>query len=198
MIVVIDNGHGVDTAGKCSPDGKFREYKYCREIATELVKRLQAKGYNAQRLVTEEKDISLAERCRRVNSVCRQFGTKNVILVSIHVNAAGADGKWHTATGWEAWTSKGQTNADKLATCLYDEAEKAGFRIRKDMTDGDPDKETHLYILVHSACPAVLTENMFQDTKADVDYLLSDKGREEIVNLHVNGIINYINAYGTK
>ena len=33
MKILIDNGHGVDTAGKRSPDGSLREYKYTREIA---------------------------------------------------------------------------------------------------------------------------------------------------------------------
>ena len=60
------------------------------------------------------------------------------------------------------------------------------------MSDGDPDKEGHLYILKHSLCPAVLTENLFQDNKEDVEYLMSDKGIKEIVNIHVNGIVNYI------
>lgn len=194
MIVVIDNGHGAETAGKRSPDGKFREYKYCREIATEVVKRLQTKGYNAQRLVPEDRDISLVERCRRVNAICSQFGKQNVILISIHCNASGSDCKWHTGTGWEAWTSVGETKADKLATYLYNAAGAVGLRLRTDETDGDPDKEGHLYILKHSACPAVLTENMFQDTKSDVDFMLSDKGREAIISLHVNGITNYIKS----
>ena len=36
MIVIIDNGHGEDTAGKRSPDGRLREYAYAREIAKRL------------------------------------------------------------------------------------------------------------------------------------------------------------------
>ena len=36
MIILIDNGHGIDTAGKCSPDKSLREYKWAREIATLL------------------------------------------------------------------------------------------------------------------------------------------------------------------
>jgi N-acetylmuramoyl-L-alanine amidase len=44
-------------------------------------------------------------------------------------------------------------------------------------------------------CPAVLTENLFQDNKKDVEFLLSEKGKETIVNLHVEGIINYINQF---
>ena len=143
------------------------------------------------RITPEDADISLGERCRRAN----KYG-ENAILVSIHCNAAPPnDGRWHSARGWEAWTSVGQTKADYLATCLYREAEKAGFKIRKDMTDGDPDKEGHLYILKHTVCPAVLTENLFQDNKEDVEYLLSEKGKTQIVNLHVDGIINYIQEY---
>lgn len=33
MKVLIDNGHGADTPGKCSPDGRLREYAYTRDIA---------------------------------------------------------------------------------------------------------------------------------------------------------------------
>ena len=33
MKIFIDNGHGLMTAGKRSPDGKFREAFYTREIA---------------------------------------------------------------------------------------------------------------------------------------------------------------------
>ena len=51
------------------------------------------------------------------------------------------------------------------------------MKIRKDMTDGDPDKESGFYILKHTKCPAVLTENLFQDNKEDVGFLLSEEGK---------------------
>lgn len=192
MKILIDNGHGVDTAGKRSPNGSLREYKYAREIAEKVVSELKKRGFDAERIVTEENDISLSERCWRVNSICDRIGTKNVILVSIHCNAAGNGSQWMNASGWEAWTSVGQTAADKLADCLYKAAEETDFKIRKDTTDGDPDKEGHLYILKHTKCPAVLTENLFQDNKEDVAFLLSEAGKETIVSLHVKGIINYL------
>lgn len=192
MKILIDNGHGVDTAGKRSPDGSLREYKYAREIAEKVVSELKKRGFDAERIVTEENDISLSKRCRRVNSICDRVGTKNVILVSIHCNAAGNGSQWMNARGWEAWTSVGQTAADKMADCLYKAAEETDFKIRKDTTDGDPDKEGHLFILKHTKCPAVLTENLFQDNKEDVAFLLSEAGKETIVSLHVKGIINYL------
>ena len=48
------------------------------------------------------------------------------------------------------------------------------------------------YILKNSKCPAVLTENLFQDNLEDVNFLLSMHGRERIIDLHLKGIINYV------
>lgn len=190
MKVLIDNGHGSNTPGKCSPDGRLKEYAYAREIAVRLEAELRKKGIDAERIVKEEIDVPLSERCRRAN----EYKASDTLLVSIHCNAAGNGSEWMQARGWEAWTSIGQTKADKLATCLYESAERylLGMKMRKDMTDGEPDKESGFYILKHTKCPAVLTENLFQDNREDVDFLLSDEGKRMIVDLHVQGIMNYL------
>ncbi len=199
MKLLIDNGHGVTTRGKASPDGRLREYKYAREIAAEVVRRLSADGYDADVLVPEEADIPLGERCNRANAWCDRLGADNVLLVSIHCNAAGDGSKWMKARGWEAWTSKGQTKGDKLADCLYDAAKMLlpeGTPVRTDTTDGDRDKESNFTVLHRTRCAACLTENFFQDNREDVDYLLSAEGREAIVRLHVEGIKAYVEAHG--
>ncbi|WP_373775893.1 MULTISPECIES: N-acetylmuramoyl-L-alanine amidase [Bacteroidales] len=194
MKILLDNGHGVNTTGKRSPDGVFREYKYTREIALEVEIELRRLGYNADRIVREESDVSLSTRVRRVNDICADVGAKNCLLVSIHCNAAGDGTKWMNATGWSAYTTKGVTKSDKLADCLYRAAEKHlnGMRIRKDMQDGDPDWEADFYIIKHSACPAVLIENPFMDNKEDVKWMLSTAGRRAIVMTIVDGIVEYI------
>ena len=89
--ILIDNGHGLNTPGKRSPDRQFLEAIYNREIAKRIVAELQNKGYDAELLVPEEEDISLNERVRRANEHCQIHGKSNVILISIHVNAAGND-----------------------------------------------------------------------------------------------------------
>ena len=190
MKVLIDNGHGSNTPGKRSPDGRLREYAYTREIASRLEMELRKNGIDAERIVKEEIDVPLAERCRRAN----EYKASEAILVCIHCNAAGNESDWMSARGWEAWTSVGKTKADKLATCLYEDAEHClpGMKIRKDMTDGDPDKESGFYILKHTRCPAVLTENLFQDNREDVEFLLSEEGKRAIVSLHVWGIMKYL------
>ena len=41
MKVILDNGHGRDTAGKRSPDGRLREYAYTREMARRIAQDLK-------------------------------------------------------------------------------------------------------------------------------------------------------------
>ena len=154
MIILLDNGHGFDTPGKRSPDGHFREYAYNRYLAFRIRERLQQLGLDCRLLVPEREDISLQERCRRVNKICQRFGAGQVILISIHINAAGTGQQWMDARGWSCFTSIGETRADSLATCLYEaaKAQLPGHNIRKDYTDGDPDIEKNFYILRHTRC----------------------------------------------
>ena len=194
MKIFIDNGHGLMTAGKRSPDGQFREAFYNREIAKRVVADLVDRGYDAELLVPEDDDIALAERVSRVNVYYKALGKQNVILVSIHVNAAGDGSKWLNATGWSVYTCKGQTESDKLAECLCESAIKnfPGRRIRTEMSDGDMDWEKDFYILRKSWCPAVLTENFFMDSRSDLEYLQSRAGEQAVVDTHVEGITDYM------
>lgn len=193
MKILIDNGHGINTPGKCSPDGTLKEWEYTRLLAEGIIESLKAKGYDAERIVHEDIDISLGERCRRVNGFCNKLGKDNVLIVSVHCNAAG-NGQWMTARGWSAYTTPGQTKSDILAESLYTAASKIlnGQHFRTDRSDGDRDIEERFYILKNTNCAAVLTENLFQDNKEDVSFLLSDLGKSAIIELHVEGIINYI------
>ena len=206
MKILIDNGHGHNTPGKRSPDGKFIEATYNREIAKRIVAGLQNKGYDAELLVPEDNDVSLEERVRRVNKICLASGQScptrsgifptptvhpNVILVSVHVNAAGNGSKWMNATGWSCYTCKGQTESDRLADSLYKAAEQIlkNQVIRTDYArDGDPDWEENFYILRHSLCPAVLVEQFFMDNKKDLAYLISDEGKRNLIDVIVGGV----------
>ena len=196
MKILIDNGHGIETPGKRSPDGVLREYAWNRIIAARIVSALTDLGHDAQLLVPELTDVPLPERCRRVNEICRLLGKDNVILISIHANAAGKGDKWLDATGWCAYTTRGDTRADALATCLYEAARRylPGQKLRTDYADGDPDLEADFYIIRRTLCPSVLVENMFMDGRKDYEFLLSSDGQQAIVSLHVAGICRYLAA----
>ena len=233
IVIILGTAHLISTPGKQSPDGRLRECKYSREIIAEIKAKLEAYGYTVfvdyeplepkpewtaarKRLgyVKGEQAMELDYRAQQVNYICWKFGKDNCLYVSIHVNAAGDDGKWHGAGGWAAFTTPGKTKADALAECLYDaafnnlkayvdiidEGKRRGdytekqYPFRMDKTYVDRDIEANLAVLRKTACPAVLTENLFQDNKCDVDFLLSDAGRHAIERLHVEGIINYIQS----
>lgn len=193
--VLIDNGHGENTPGKCSPDKRLREYAYAREIARRVEKCLKCKGYDAQRIVEEETDVPLSVRCKRVNDICKQVGTKNVLLVSIHNNAAGADGKWHEARGFSAHVGLNASSKSKmLAQYLWNEAIQQGLKGNRSVPAA-PYIAQNLAICRDTACPAVLTENLFQDNKEDVELLLSEEGKERVTATHVNAIVEFIKDY---
>lgn len=59
MKILIDNGHGIDTPGKRSPDGVLREYAWNRLIAGRVVSALTDLGHDAALLVPETEDLPL-------------------------------------------------------------------------------------------------------------------------------------------
>lgn len=192
MIICLDNGHAKSTPGKRSPDGKLLEYAWTREIVKRLSDKLQANGYKTY-IVTPETDIdvSLKERCRRINKVYKD-NNKQAISISIHINAAGSGTSWLTAKGWQVYVSpNASSKSKKLAQCLYNEAKKANLKGNRSV----PKEEywvSNLAMCRDTNCPAVLTENLFMDNREDAAYLLSEEGKETIVNLHYNAIVNYL------
>ena len=119
MKILIDNGHGFDTKGKCSPDGRLKEYEWCRDVAARIVNILKGMGYDAVLITPETKDIPLKERVRKVNDYCKRYGSKNCLCISVHNNAAGSDGKWHNATGWSGWSLPTQAPTQSVWLNVY-------------------------------------------------------------------------------
>ena len=194
MKILIDPGHGIDTPGKRSPDVLFREYLWNRQVADLILEGLVSAGVDASLVVTETNDVTLRNRVNRVNTICNRLGASNVLLVSIHANAAGNGSAWMNARGWSCYTSKGKTKSDQVAECLYDafEEEFQDRKIRKDMSDGDRDWEENFYVLQKSKCPAVLLENFFYDNREECAWMLQEETKRRIASAAVKGIIKYI------
>ena len=194
MKILIDPGHGIDTPGKRSPDGLFLEYLWNRQVADLILEGLVSAGIDASLVVTETNDVTLRNRVNRINTICNRVGASNVLLVSVHANAAGNGSAWMNASGWSCYTSKGKTRSDQVAECLYDafEEEFQDRKIRKDMSDGDRDWEENFYVLEKSKCPAVLLENFFYDNREECAWMLQEETKKRIASAAVKGIIKYI------
>ena len=177
-VVILGTAHGSNTPGKCSPDKKFREYKFSREVINDLKPKLEALGLTVyidmpQDVVPRPPVAELAQRCRIVNNLCRKHGTANCVYVSIHVNAAGSGGV-----------------CKRLAKMLWDKAIDLGLRGNRSVPSARY-HQANYYVIRNTHCPAVLTENLFQDNHEDVELLMSPEGKAKIVELHYECIKNY-------
>lgn len=197
--IILGTAHLSSTPGKRSPDGKFREYVYSRKVCKAVQEELLSRGVDCV-IDYEDNDMpgltssqELIKRVKIVNEIAKKT---DCLYISIHVNASAKNG-WDKATGFAIYTSPGETKSDTLATDIFDAATKLlkpiGKKFRKDMSDGDPDYEENFYVLRKTSCPAVLTENFFQNSKSDVEWLESEEGFKAVVTYHVNGILKYLN-----
>lgn len=197
--ILIDNGHGSNTAGKCSPDKTHREYLWSRAFADRLVNALGLRlgsGGHVRRIVTESWDVSIRERVRRVNAVCKEVGKWNVLVVSLHNDAMPPnDNQWHSARGFSARVSLNASAKSKiLATYIAQAMDVEGVKVRKPL----PNQwywMQNLGICRDTDCAAVLTENLFQDNRDDVKLLQDEAFLDKLCSAHVKGIEDYINFY---
>lgn len=194
MKVILGTAHSKNTPGKQSPDGRLLEYAYSREICKKIKDVLTLKGVDCMIDIEGDYEGSLQNRCNIVNKVCEQNGPSNCLYVSVHVNAA-SNGKWSNARGFCVFVCPtASQKSRKLAQYIYKEAMDRNLKGNR-YTPATKYLTANYYVLKYTKCPAVLTENLFQDNKEDVDFLLSEKGKQAIVDLHVEGILNYIKEF---
>jgi N-acetylmuramoyl-L-alanine amidase len=191
-VVLIDNGHGIETPGKRSPDGKLKEGVWAREMASLIVRSLCSAGIDARLLTPEPQDIGLSLRVERVNSLCRKIGADNVLVDSIHINAAGNGNSWNAAMGFLSFVAPNAGSGSKrLARLFYEASEKRGLKGNR-WVPKEKYMVKSLAICRDTKCAAVLTENLFMDNPQDCAYLLSDEGKKTIAAAHVEAIMKYI------
>ena len=203
--VILDNGHGRETPGKRSPAWygmeQLMEWEFNRSSVERVAMSLGRLKVACTLLVPEDEDISITERIKRTNTLARgaKAPGQQAILISVHANASPDPER--PGRGWECWTSKGNTKSDKLAEMFYQEASRylGRYPLRKDMADGDADKETNAFsLLSKTICPAVLTENLFMDNHDECEFLLSEQGKNLITRVHVEGVVEYNRQFGTN
>lgn len=184
--IILDPAHGEEVAGKRSPDGKFREYKWSRETLLFLTNALKAQGFEVISTNPTNTEIGLTNRANKANSIP---GKK--IFISLHSNAAGNGVDWMAARGYSVYTTKGKTNSDTMAEIIMKQfmLDFPELKSRPDKSDGDLDQEENFTVILKADCPAVLIEWLFQDNKEDVEILLNPEYNKKLVKSLVTAII---------
>lgn len=189
-IVILDAGHGEDTCGKASPDGKLKEYAYARNVKNVLKTWLIGLGYEVYDVCPEMSDISINTRVKRANEMAKKNPGAKCILISIHSNASAMTG-WHDGNGWEVFTAlQCSLNAKVLATKLAESAMKHGLKVRKG-PQGQLYKQKNLGICRDTSMPAVLVENFFHDNKREVEMAMTQEGFNRFVETLAQGVVGY-------
>jgi len=189
-IVILDPAHGYDVRGKRSPDGRFQEWKWSREIIRLLSDKFDSLGINYAVDNDSDIEIGLKNRVRNTNKISQGYHYNRAIFISVHANAAGMGTEWLNARGFSIYTSRGQTLADEFAGIIYNEFKKSfpEIKTREDYSDGDTDFEANFRVLL-CRVPAVLIETMFQDNKEDVAIMLSEEFKTRYAEMIVNAVI---------
>ena len=117
MLIAIDNGHGLNTPGKRTPqfpDGKvIKEWEFNYPTAKKLGEMLKYNGFNIIYVSDTNQDTPLSVRTKKANDV------KADAYVSVHFNAY--QGAWGSHGGIETYHYPNSTKGKHLADLIQDE-----------------------------------------------------------------------------
>lgn len=177
----LDVGHGGSDPGAVGNGLKEKDLtlKISKKI-NDLLKDYE--GITVKMSRSTDKTLSLKQRTDEAN----KWGAD--LLLSIHINAGGG-------TGFESFIYNGNvsSNTVKYRDTIHNEIMKQlkGVRDRGK-------KKANFHMLRESKMSAIITENMFIDTKKDADQLKKQSFINKIAQGHVNGIVKIFNLKKKK
>lgn len=182
--VAIDDGHGLETAGKRTPtlpDGMImKENEFNRRVAQLLATHLVRSGVDVLMVAPSDLDTPLSVRTDVANKAKVDF------YISIHANAYGAGG-FNSVRGIETFH---YTNASE-------NSKRAARIIHKHLLEGTklPDrgvKTADFHALRETTMPAVLVECGFMTNIEEARWLLTEIYRAECALEIAKGICEYL------
>ena len=179
--VYLDAGHGIDTAGKRSPDSSLLEYEFNRDVANRIEDILIRHDIEVMSCYSDT-DTPLTQRCQMANMFNADY------FVSIHANADKE--YWTSASGWEIYVVSKGGKAEELAKKIHKYSQELGLKDRGIKT-------ANFTVLKDTTMPAVLIEHGFYTNKEECEKLKSDSFRQKCAEADAKGIleqlgINYV------
>lgn len=170
--IFIDPGHGGNDPGASGYGLKEKD------LTLKISKRIQEilKGYDVKVKMsrTTDKSLSLKQRTDAAN----EWGADYVL--SVHINSGGG-------TGFESFVFNGRLyeKTKDLRDIIHDEIIKAAYSGFRDRGK----KKQNFHMVREPDASAMLTENLFIDTKKDADKLKSTSFLNKVAQGHADGLI---------
>lgn len=171
--IYLDAGHGGSDPG--ATGNGLREKDLTLDIASRIKKHLDDNysGHTIKMSRTTDTTVSLAQRTNDANRWGEDF------FLSVHINAGGG-------TGYEDYIYNGLSNSSKTAK-LRDTIHAEIIKAIGSVTNRGK-KKANFHVLRESKMAAILTENLFIDTKADADKLKSSSFLNKVAKGHAVGL----------
>ena len=177
--LALDAGHGLNTAGKRTPDG-IREWSLNDKVRDKVVELLR--DYDVAFIHTDRDEGQTDEALSRRVATYLEAGAAS--LVSVHHNAFTGD--WNAATGVEVYVDRNCTEEDlRLADLIYTRlVAYTGLK-------GRGVKRANFQIINQNKLPAVLCEGGFMDGTEDYKYITSDAGQSAYAEAIAEALIEF-------
>lgn len=183
-LIALDDGHGMETAGKRSPklsDGTvMRENEFNRVVVSKLDVILKRCGFDTLLTAPTDADTSLSQRTALANS------KKATILVSVHANALDGSFDGPNPKGVETYYYPGSVKGKKLAETVHK------YLIQGTKQTDRGVKAQNLHMVRETNMPAILVEAGFMDSPEEIKLLLNDDFRNEVAEEIAKGICEYL------
>ncbi len=191
MKYLIVAGHGKNTPGKRSPDGKLREWQFNRVVAHFIDFALPIHGVKCELINPGPIEIPLKSKAKYINSEAQN---NDICAILIHANAAPGDG-WSEAGGTRVLVPKKRqwgTNKKWRLSQKIGEIVTRAFSSNISIPYCTRNiRESNLYMLRKLTCPVVLIECGFMTSEVDKKYMSTGSGQKEIASTITSAIALY-------
>ena len=182
FLIALDDGHGMQTAGKRTPIvaeiGRYiRENEFNSAVVKYMDKHLKYIGFKTLLVAPTDADTSLNARTNLANSKGADA------YFSIHFDAMG--NVWGSAEGHSIFVYPGSTTSKKLAECVAEFLKRGTTQKWRGL------KEQNFHVLRETKMPAILSENGFMDNKREAMLMIDTNFQKEVAREHVQGICKY-------
>jgi N-acetylmuramoyl-L-alanine amidase len=171
-LIALDDGHGMETAGKRTPvfpeGGFMKENEFNSRVVEILDEELKRCGFRTILTAPTEEDTSLKERVRTANNADAD------LLLSVHANAF--KGTWGDWGGIETYAYLSDQTSKEWAKIIHSWLLKGTELTDRGVKDG-----SWLYIVrkTKKDLPAILVECGFMDNLREARLLKSEEYRKE-------------------